>query len=222
MLNFNNAAPQKEMGDFSIIPNNSFVKVILSIDEPKSEKADPNDRFLSVSAKNNKYITFTARVTQGKFIDNELRYQMYTVDGSEKATNISVSFLRAVLESARGIDPNDTSPNAVSARQVKGWGDFEGIEFIAKVGIEPPKNGKIYNKIKKAVTLDMPEYATVKGGNDIISDEAIPDVTQVAKQETTTPGAGQWGGQAATDFTPPPKTTPAASQVNSAVPSWAQ
>jgi len=220
MLNFNNAAPQKEMGDFSIIPNNSFVKVRLSIDEPKSEKADPNDKFLSVSAKNNKYITFTARVTQGKFIDNEMRYQMYTVDGSEKATNISVSFLRAVLESARGIDPNDTSPNAVSARQVKGWGDFEGIEFIAKVGIEPPKNGKIYNKIKKAVTLDMPEYATVKGGQDIISDEAIPDVSaQQATPNPTTPGAGQWGGQAATDFTPPKEDAP---QTNNAVPVWAR
>jgi hypothetical protein len=218
MLNFNNAAPQKEVGDFSVIPNNSFVKVVLSIDEPKSEKADPNDKFLSVSAKNNKYITFTARVTQGKFIDNEMRYQMYTVDGSEKATNISVSFLRAVLESARGIDPNDTSPNAVSARQVKGWGDFEGIEFIAKVGIEPPKNGKIYNKIKKAVTLDMPEYATVKGGQDIISDEAIPEI----KAAETTPaqsGGAPWGQQKDTDFTPPKEDAP---QTNNAVPVWAR
>ena len=219
MLNFNNAPEQKEMGDFSLIPNNSFVKIKLLIQEPKSGKENINDKFLSISDKGNSYITFTGEVVEGKFKDNKLMYQMCTVEGPEKATNISTAFLRGCLESARGIDPNDTSPNAVAGRQVAGWGDFHGMEIVAKIGIDPPNKGKLYNNIKKAVTPDMPEYATVKGGQDIISDEPIPEIT-AAPQEPSKPGAGSWGGQAATDFTPPKEETQA--PVNNAVPAWAR
>jgi len=215
MLNFNNAPEQKEMGDFSVIPNNSFVKLKLWVQEPKSGKESPLDKkHLSKSDKGNSYITFTGEVVGGKFNGNEIKFQMYTVDGSEKATNISTAFLRGCLESARGIDPNDTSPNAVSGRQVAGWGDFNGLEIIAKIGIDPPKNGKIYNNIKKAVTPDMPEYATVKGGSDIISDEPIPEI------KTAEPAGNEpppWGQQTGTEFTPPPEET-----TNSAVPAWAR
>jgi hypothetical protein len=54
--------------------------------------------------------------------------------------------LRAILESARGIKPDDVSESAKAARQVAGWGDFDGLRFMGRIGVQPaqgqygPKN----------------------------------------------------------------------------------
>jgi hypothetical protein len=64
-------------------------------------------------------------------------------DGQAKATEISQAKLRAILESARGIKPGDTSEAARKARVVE-LGDFDGMRFMCKVGIEkgaPKGNG---------------------------------------------------------------------------------
>jgi hypothetical protein len=67
-------------------------------------------------------------------------------DGQKQAVDISRRTLRAILESARGIKPDDVSESAKSARQVAGWGDFDGIRFIGRIGVQPaqgqygPKN----------------------------------------------------------------------------------
>jgi hypothetical protein len=60
-------------------------------------------------------------------------------DGQKQAVDISRRTLRAVLESARGINPDDTSEGAKTARQVQGWGDFDGIRFLGRIGVEPTK-----------------------------------------------------------------------------------
>jgi hypothetical protein len=64
-----------------------------------------------------------------------------TSDGHAKAVEISRGKLRAILESARGIKPEDMSPEARKARTAE-LGDFQGICFIAKIGREKgkPKN----------------------------------------------------------------------------------
>jgi hypothetical protein len=64
-------------------------------------------------------------------------------DGHAKAAEISQAKLRAMLESARGVKPSDTSEAARKAR-VAELSDFDGMRFIAKVGIEkgaPKGNG---------------------------------------------------------------------------------
>jgi hypothetical protein len=58
-----------------------------------------------------------------------------TTDGHAKAIEISRGKLRAILESARGIMPEDVSPEARAARTVK-LAAFDGIRFIGKIGIE--------------------------------------------------------------------------------------
>jgi len=50
------------------------------------------------------------------------------------------------LESARGVKPDDVSESAKAARQVAGWGDFDGLRFMGRIGVQPaqgqygPKN----------------------------------------------------------------------------------
>ena len=92
-----------------------------------------------------------------------------TTDGHAKAAEISRGKLRAILESARGIRPDDTSKEARKARTAE-LGDFDGLRFIAKIGIEKgrPKNdgsGESYadrNTIASVVTPDRKDWHAVE------------------------------------------------------------
>lgn len=74
--------------------------------------------------------------------DKRRIYGLFTVEGvtqgHAQAREISFQKLRAIVESARGIRPDDKSEAAVKARDV-GWGDFNGMAFMAKVAVEPPR-----------------------------------------------------------------------------------
>ena len=50
------------------------------------------------------------------------------------------SFIRAVLNSARNVQPQDNSPQAAAARRINSFADLDGIEFLARVDVE--KDGK--------------------------------------------------------------------------------
>jgi hypothetical protein len=87
-----------------------------------------------------------------------------TTDGHAKAAEISRSRLRAVLESARGIKPDDMSPEARTKRTAK-LTDFDGIRFVAKIGVEKGKDkgngGGTYpdrNVLLAAVTPDRRDW----------------------------------------------------------------
>jgi hypothetical protein len=61
-------------------------------------------------------------------------------DGHKEAREISLRTLRAILESARDIRPDDQSDDAKNARKAD-YADFDGIRFIGRIGEEPAKNG---------------------------------------------------------------------------------
>jgi len=64
-----------------------------------------------------------------------------TTAGQAQAAEIARSVLRAILDSALGLKPDDVSPQARAARTVS-LGQFEGMTFMGKIGIEKgrPKN----------------------------------------------------------------------------------
>jgi hypothetical protein len=64
-----------------------------------------------------------------------------TTDGHATSREINLGTLKAILDSALGLKPDDMSPAAQAARTVS-LGQFEGKTFIGKVGIEKgkPKN----------------------------------------------------------------------------------
>ena len=61
------------------------------------------------------------------------------------------SFLRALLNSARNVRPEDNSPQAAAARRIQGFHELEGIEFVAKIDVERDGRGDPRNIIKQAV-----------------------------------------------------------------------
>ncbi|WP_399680232.1 hypothetical protein [Xenophilus sp.] len=73
------------------------------------------------------------------------------------------SFIRAALNSARNVHPQDNSPHAAAARRIQGFHELDGIEFLARVDIEKDAKGLDRNVIKLAVEPDHPEYAKLMG-----------------------------------------------------------
>jgi hypothetical protein len=94
-------------------------------------------------------------------------WKLFTIEGAseghQRAGEISASQLRAILESARGVRPDDESEQAKAARRVASWGDFNGLRFIAKIGIEKGKDGyKDKNTLDAAITPDRKAWHRVE------------------------------------------------------------
>lgn len=73
------------------------------------------------------------------------------------------SFIRAVLNSARNIRPQDNTPQASAARRINSFADLDGIEFIARVDVEKDGKGDDRNVVKLAIEPDHKDYAALMG-----------------------------------------------------------
>ncbi len=77
--------------------------------------------------------------------------------------NMGRSFVRAMLNSARGISDKDVSPQAQAARRIGGFADLDGLEFVARIDLGTDASGEAKNEIRAAVTPDHRDYAQVMG-----------------------------------------------------------
>jgi hypothetical protein len=144
-----------EQLNFDVIPDGTIVVVQLKIREgnagengllrrSKSGEAEGLDcEFTVVEGPHTKRKIFGFYVLSG------------TTDGHAQAADITKRRLRAILESARGIKHADVSQAAKRAR-VAEYRDFDGIRFMAKVGVEPAKGDyKAKNILDLVITPDM-------------------------------------------------------------------
>ena len=103
------------------------------------------------------------------------------------------SFIRAALNSARGILPQDNSPQAANARRIASFADLDGIEFIARVDVEKDGKGEDRNVVKIAIEPDHKDYAALRSGNSgtTIQAPASPAAPMRAAQPPVT-GKPSW------------------------------
>jgi hypothetical protein len=88
-----------------------------------------------------------------------------TTEGHRKATEISSTRIRAILESVRGVRPDDDTPQAKTARQLGDFGELDGMRFIAKIGIEAGKDGyKDKNTLVEVITPDKRQWVKLEQG----------------------------------------------------------
>lgn len=164
---FNNAETQREGG---LIPDGTVATVHMTIRPGNSGEGGWLKRS---KAGNSQMLDCEFTIVDGQFAKRKF-WSLFTVegttDGHAKAAEISASRLRGILESARGIRPDDETDAAKTARRVNSWGDFDGVRFVAKIGIEQGKDGyKDKNTLDAAVTPDRKAWTKVE---------------QVAKQQT--------------------------------------
>jgi hypothetical protein len=135
-------------------------------------------------------------------------------DGVSKAWNISKAKIRAMIDSAYGLDPNDTSSATKAKRELRGFVDLDGIEFFAKLGIEPggqSPDGFQYqdkNKIAHVVVPGEPQYAALKAGQEVAPAPS-------SRQATAAPAQPKPAWQ---DSSPSAPATPAAAAATA--PQW--
>ena len=87
------------------------------------------------------------------------------------------SFIKAILNSARGFSESDNSAAAQSARKINGIGDLDGIEFVAKITTKKDQNEELRNEIRFAITPDNKDYKVVMG---IIAPAVKPQTSPAA------------------------------------------
>jgi len=131
------------------------------------------------------------------------------------------SFIKAVLNSSRGIHPDDHSPEALRARQIRGFAELDGVEFAARIGVEKDSKGELRNLIRLVIEPDNKSYSELmahkaardggpsgsggKGGTGSAPAMAAPVATQGALH----------GGNGYSNRVPNPHTT-------QGPPAWAQ
>lgn len=166
-FDFNDAEPQ--MG-FSLIPDNTFVKVFMII------RSGKEDALTDSKSSDAKYLDCELSVLEGRYQGRKF-WENFVISGGKQndqgqsiAGNISRAKLRAILESARNIKAADIGKAAVTARRIKSFWDLNEIEFVIKLGVQKAKAGSGYddkNRIKTVITPDMPEYKIAMSGQDV-------------------------------------------------------
>lgn len=129
---------------------------------------------------------------------------LYSPKGPDWA-NMGRSLIRGILNSARGVPDKDNSPEAQARRRINGFGDLDGLEFVARIGIGQDTNGEDKNEIRAAVTPEHRDYATLMG-------TIAAPVAMTAAQ----------GYASAQPHSAPQPRQPAAAPGGAGRPSWAQ
>ena len=164
-FDFNSAAEQTS---FDLIPKGSLVRVRMTVKPGGFDDASQgwtggyatrNDNTGSV------YLNCEFVVMEGPYARRKMwsLIGLYSPKGPEWS-NMGRTFIKAVLNSARGIHPGDNGPAAQNARRINGFADLDGIEFLGKVDWEKDQNGQDKCVVKSAVTPDHKDYAALMGG----------------------------------------------------------
>ncbi len=154
-------------GSFEPIPADTIAKVALTIRPGGQGEGGWLTQSQSSDAQ---YLNCEFVITEGEFAKRKF-WTNLTVSGGKvdeqgcsKAGNITRATLRAVLESARNVRPDDESDDAKRKRLVNGYGDFNEIEFWARIGVEPARDQyPSKNKLGSVITPDKPGYGQESG-----------------------------------------------------------
>lgn len=161
---FNDADDQR---DFALIPPKTLAKVLMTLrpggyDEPSQGWTGG---YATRSAKTGAvYLNAKFTVLEGPFAKRVVfgLIGLYSPKGPEWG-NMGRSFLRAILHSSRGIHPSDLSPQAQTARRIRGFADLDGIELVVCIDVEKDQNGEDKNVVKAAIQPDHKAYPALMG-----------------------------------------------------------
>jgi hypothetical protein len=185
---FNGAEAQQNA--FELIPTGTLVKVRVTI---RPGGVGPEGWVTQSRTSDAQYLNTEAVILEGP----HAKRRVYTRIGlrgkgaqgaDDPYGNRGRSLIRGILESARGIASKDTSDRARAARTIRGFGDLNGIEFLARLGVEkdkadPRDEGR--NVIAAAIGPEHADYARLMAGAGAVLQVPLPALAAPA-----TPAAG--------------------------------
>jgi hypothetical protein len=160
MPNFNDAGPQRS---FDVMPAGTVAILQLNV---RPGNAGEGGFLRRAKDGNSEALDCEFTMVDGPFAKRKF-WGLFTLNGTTAnhaaAAEISRARLRAILESARGIRPDDSSEGAKQARQVASYGEFDGLRFIGRIGVEPAKdNFPAKNILLDAITPDRKDWHAVE------------------------------------------------------------
>jgi hypothetical protein len=162
MMDLNSAEAQTEFG---IIPNNTIAKAVLTIRAGN----DFSDPFLTRSKNGEStFLNCEFTILEGQFARRKV-FDKIGIQGSVQWINIGKSRIRAILESAKNINPKDMSETAMAARKINSFDELNSLEPIIKIGVEHDRGG-VYqdkNRVASIITPDNSFYKDYMNGQDI-------------------------------------------------------
>ena len=185
MLDLNNADQQRQ---FELIPNKTIVPVIMSI-RPGGH-GETGELTLSKSS-DAVYVSAEFTVISGLYQNRKI-FDNIGIGGGKCDDagnsiygNMGRTRMRAILEAARNIKPDDFSQEAVKKRQIDCYSDFNGMAFLAEIRISKGKDGyEDKNSIKQIITPDHKLYQKID------ADGYIPPQNDYVPVQTVGTSAG--------------------------------
>jgi hypothetical protein len=185
-IDFNNIEPNSSSsGEFELIPENTIARVNLLLeggDVELPEFGRGNFFKKSQGGGRAKWMPVVFTITGGDYNGRKVWHRIF-VDGdkmSERnvpvAKEIGLRTMRSIIESARNINPDDTTPNAQQARQLNSIEDLNNMQLCIKIGIEKGTNG--YADRNRLIAPITPNQTGYIGGNN-----PTPPVTQAQPQQ---------------------------------------
>jgi hypothetical protein len=157
---YNTAGEQKS---FDVIPKDTIAVIQMNVRPGNAGEGGIEKRSKNGDAQG---LDTVFTVVEGKYAKRKFFSFMITAgttDGHEQARDITVRRLRAILESARGVKPTDVSESAKKARVTESFEDFDGLRFMAKIGVEPAQGDyKAKNILSEVVTPDRAEWHPIE------------------------------------------------------------
>ena len=209
---FNDAEAQQS--GFNLIPKGALVPVLMTLRPGGHYDASQgwSDGYPTQSPKTGAvYLAAEFVITGGEYAKRKMwsNIGLYSPKGPTW-TQMGRTFVRAALNSARNVLPQDNSPQAAAARRIQGFVDLDGLEFVVRVDIEKDDRGDDRNVVKMAVEPDHPDYARTIG----VPSKLAPSTNAPANSAPQAPAAQS---AAPAHQAPAPQRAPVSGK-----PAWAQ
>jgi hypothetical protein len=107
-----------------------------------------------------------------------------------------------VLNSARGVHPDDASPTAQAARCIQSFADLDGLEFVARIDVERDAKGEDRNVIHTAIQPGHKDYAALMGAGGFRAPVPANGLPTVPAGFTASPAPAATVGPAPSPATP--------------------
>jgi hypothetical protein len=166
-LNFNNVERQN---NFLLIPEKTLAKVRLDIKQGgyNNEKEGWDAGMATFGKTGAVYLKCEYKILSGEY---KGRVVLSLIGlHSEKSPlyqQIGRQFILGIIESSRGIDPNDNSEAAAKKRQLNSLSDLDNLTFVAEISVGKDANGNPKNEIKKAVPVTHSKYGILMDGDNL-------------------------------------------------------
>jgi hypothetical protein len=162
---FNTAEDQS---NFDVIPKGTIAKVHLRIkaggynDESQGWTGGYATRSESSNAV---YLSCEFTVLEGEYARRKIwsLIGLYSEKNDNRWGQMGRSFIRGLLNSAKGISGKDNSEAAQEARKIGSFAELDGLEFVAKIDITEDQDGIPKNVIKAAINPEHVDYDSVMG-----------------------------------------------------------